>query len=417
MKALGMLLLMALLTGCLANKIDDLITDADNADTSFVGKVPADFNWSTIVSKQIDVTFMHDGALSKALDNSIIELYNDDNVLIDALTIIDGKASFNVRIPGNSKTLKLVTLATISFKEVGMDDENVVFEVPDINAVNFSRIDTDKDGLCDQFDIDPKNPDLAIKIERQVSQPTKSAARANSSVFSYTIFEDLWPSKGDYDFNDMVIKTTFYWVRGRSNYIQEISGVCSVEWIGAGMGIGLGYELFSSFGTQLGYEDDIVTSVKGDATEDKAVTNGIILFNKVQDVANKQLEFTICLKDKKIKEFAFIPYLFRTENYSQQVRPFGAPPTESQDMTLFGTKNDASPYKWDRKSGDKFKYPLSGSQAFYRTKDNLPWGIEFMAKSFKPSPEKTSITEIYPRFRKWAESGGTENTDWYDYPN
>lgn len=417
MKALGMLLLTAILTGCLSNKIDDLITDAEDESYAFVGKVPADFNWSTITSKQINVTFMRNNGLSHDLDNSIVELYNDDNVLIDALTILDGKADFNVRIPANSKTLKLVTLATISFKEVGMSDTDIEFEVPEVNAINFSKTDTDNDGLCDQFDVDPNNPELSIRIERQIEPSTKSAARANSSVYSYTIFEDLWPSKGDYDFNDMVVKTTFYWVRGRNNYIQEISGVCSVEWIGAGMGIGLGYELFSSFGTELGYEDDIITSIKGDATLDEVVTNGIILFNKVQEVANKQLEFTISLKDKEIKEFAFVPYLFRTDNYSQQVRPFGAPPTQGQDMSLFGTKNDASPYQWTRKNGNKFKYPLTGNQAFYRSKENHPWGIEFMAKSFKPSPERTSITEVYPQFVHWAESGGKQYTDWYDYPN
>lgn len=417
MKALGMLLLTALLTGCLSNKIDDLITDAEDETITFVEKVPSDFNWSTITSKQINVTFMRNNVLSHDLDNSIVELYNDDNVLIDALTILDGKANFNVRIPANSKTLKLVTLATISFKEVGMSDTDIVFEVPEVNAINFSKTDTDNDGLCDQFDVDPNNPELTIRIERQIETSTKSAARANSSVYSYTIFEDLWPSKGDYDFNDMVVKTTFYWVRGRSNYIQEISGVCSVEWIGAGMGIGLGYELFSSFGTELGYKDDIITTIEGDAILDEMVTNGIILFKKVQDVANKQLEFTISLKDKEIKEFVFVPYLFRTDNYSQQVRPFGAPPTQGQDMSLFGTKNDASPYQWTRKNGSKFKYPLSGNQAFYRSKENHPWGIEFMAKSFKPSPERTSITEAYPQFVNWAESGGKQYTDWYDYPN
>ncbi len=417
MKALGMLLLTAFLTSCLSNKIDDFITDAEDETTTFVGKVPSDFNWSTITSKQINVTFMRNNGLSHDLDNSIVELYNDDNMLIDALTILDGKANFNVRIPANSKTLKLVTLATISFKEVGMLDTDIEFEVPEVNAINFLKTDTDNDGLCDQFDVDPNNPELSIRIERQVETATKSAARANSSVYSYTLFEDLWPSKGDYDFNDLVVKTTFYWVRGRNNYIQEISGVCSVEWIGAGMGIGLGYELFSSNGTEFGYEDDIITTINGDATLDEAVTNGIILFKKVQDVANKQLEFTISLKDKRIKEFAFVPYLFRTDNYSQQVRPFGAPPTQGQDMSLFGTKNDASPYQWIRKNGSKFKYPLSGSEAFYRSKENHPWGIEFMAKSFKPSPEKKLITEIYPKFKTWAESGGKQNSDWYDYPN
>lgn len=417
MKALGMLLITVLLTGCLSNKINNLITDAEEESTVFVGKVPADFTWATIISKQINVTFMRNNQLSHVLDNSIIELYNDDNVLIDALTIIDGKANFNVRIPGNSKALKLVALATINFKEVKMEDTDVIFEVPEIKTINFSKTDTDNDGLCDQFDADPNNPDLSIRIERKIEQPTKSAKRENSSVYSYTIFEDLWPSKGDYDFNDIVIKTTFSWVRGRNNCIQEISGVCNIEYVGASVGIGLGYELFSSFGAELGYEGDIIETITGNVTKDEAVTNGIILSKKVQDLSSKQIEFSISLKDKTIKEFAFIPYLFRTEKYSQQVRIFGAPPTEGQDMNLFGTKSDASPYQWVRRNGNRFKYPLSGSQAFYRTKENHPWGIEFMAKSFKPSPEKKSISEIYPMFKKWAETGGLENINWYDFPN
>ena len=411
MKKYAVVLLLFGLCGCLANRVDDDLRKP--GEETFVN-VPDDFTWSPILQEMIRVELTSEGAKTKELDNTLIELYNSDDEFLDALTIIDGVAEFQLRIPSSTPGLKLVTPATGKELEFQPEQTKIEFNVADISAFHFEKTDLDGDGLYDQFDADPNNSDLTIKIENGSS--LKSASGRKSSTSTYTIFEDLWPAKGDYDFNDLVVKTTYSWERGKGNYIEEIAGVCNVEWIGAGLELGLGLELFESTGTNLIYHRDIIRVVEN-AEEDGKVTNGFIVFSRVQDKGKGEIEFKIKLKEKQIKDFVCIPYLFRTNDPQHQVRPFGAPPTENQNMSMFRTYNDASPVSWNREKKEKFKYPLSGNEAFYRSPENHPWGIEFMAKTFKPTSEKTSILNEYPRFREWAESGGKKGKDWYNHPN
>jgi LruC domain-containing protein len=343
-------------------------------------------------------------------------LVNCENELLDALTIIDGKADFSVRIPNVTEKLKLYLAATNDAMEVTIDQTKVDFNLPNLSALMLNRTDADNDLLIDQFDADPTNPDVSSVIPIRGSGQLKSAMNLGYSSDTYIIFEDLWPSKGDYDFNDLVAKTTLYWVRGKSNYITEISGDCKIENIGADVEIGLGYELLQANCEKLTYCENIITEINGKAVKDEAVTNGLIIFRKVQEIGKTEVKFTMKIKEKSLRDFAFVPYLFRSENYTQQIRPFGAPPTKSINMSLLKTKDDASPANWQWSSGSDFVYPLTGTSAFYRTKDNHPWGIEFIAKTFKSSPDKISIKDVYPRFREWAESGGKSARDWYNDP-
>ena len=116
-------------------------------------------------------------------------------------------------------------------------------------------------------------------------------------------------------------------------------------------------------------------------------------------------------------DFNLVPYLFRLEKKDHQVRPFGTPPTQMQKMQLFRSGDDASPNKWNWLKGDKFKYPQEGKNAFYRTNESLPWGVQFMAKSFTTPAELQTIMTSYPKFQSWAESGGTNDKDWYNHPS
>ncbi|WP_346862760.1 LruC domain-containing protein [uncultured Draconibacterium sp.] len=409
------ILLVLLLGSCLDDSVPELTEE--QKDEQLVLTVPNDFSWSNISGVGIAVDIKLAGSATTTLDNTVIELYDEDDVLLDALAVIDGAVEFNVRIPAATVTLKLKSVAADYTMEISADENSVVLNVPSVQASKFARIDTDNDGVFDAFDSNPGDANVAINITpKQLGGDLKSAQAQASSVASYVIFEDLWPSKGDYDFNDLVSKTTFSWTRGKSNYVEEISGVCSVEWIGAGLELGLGFELFEMKGTNLYYLDDVIAEIEG-ASEDNTVRNGFIVFNRVQNVGLNEVAFTLKIKDKEFKEFVCIPYLFRTTKPEQQVRPFGTPPTQAQSMAMFNTYDDASPRTWSWNAGSKFKYPLQDEEAFYRTKENHPWGIEFITKNkFKPSSENKTILKSYPKFRDWAESGGKNSQDWYDNP-
>ena len=83
MRALVIILVLFGLSGCLADKIGDI--QPIEEETSFVGKVPSDFNWTTIQRHQISVTIKSAGSVSKKLDNTLVLLVNSDDELLDAL--------------------------------------------------------------------------------------------------------------------------------------------------------------------------------------------------------------------------------------------------------------------------------------------------------------------------------------------
>lgn len=409
-----------LFVGCIQHKIDDLNLENTQNPTinSLDVTVTKDFDWSLINISSLEIDVKYNGNSTNALNGTIIELFDQDDELLDALTVYDGTATFNVRIPTATTKLKIRSEAVNISKEFPPNKSQVDFNIPNLEALAFNKTDTDNDGLFDIFDAFPNDPKKTISINPPITNPSLKSANARSTSNSnYTIFEDLWPSTGDYDFNDLVVKADFSWDRGKSNYITEITAVIKIENIGAGLGLGLGYELFEVKGVNLTYLADIITGVSGSGLKDEMVRNGIIVFNKAQSTGLTELTLSITLKDKQIKDFLFIPYLFRSDDTRHQVRPFGAPPTANQNMALFNTDNDYSPQTWNFDVGHRFKYPLTSDEAFYKTKENHPWGIEFISKSkFKASKENTSIIKSYPGFKSWAESGGSTNNTWYENP-
>jgi len=415
MKRHFVFLLILVLSGCLQKQFEEM--PKEEKDENFVIDVPQNFDWSNIDSRGIQINLLHNNQITYALDSTLLELYDEDDELLDALVIYDGQAEFNIRVPASSSMLKIKSVAVNVVKEFEPTTLDVNLEIPDISAFNFQRIDTDSDGLYDFLDIAPFNDEISVTINQEnINNNLKSATGKSKSTATYTIFEDLWPSKGDYDFNDLVVNTSFSWERGKGNYVTEIEGVCDIENIGAGMSLGLGFELFESKGTNLYYLDDVIAGLEG-AEKDPKVTNGFIVFSKVQELGTSRVQFVIKLKNRAFKSFLCIPYLFRTKEPDHQVRPFGAPPTQGQNMSLFRSGDDVSPAKWSWGKGSKFKYPLSTKEAFYRTRENHPWGIEFMSKKkFKPTPERRTIVKGYPKFRAWAESGGNKEKNWYEHP-
>lgn len=290
-----------------------------------------------------------------------------------------------------------------------------------IPPVTYQGSDADGDGVPDNFDDYPNDPTKAYNSY----YPSKG-------TFGSVAFEDMWPFLGDYDLNDMVIDCNFNQISNASNQIVEIDGQISLRAMGASFKNGFGFQLpfpasyvskctVTSKKTGLPISltnlvniDPITGLEKG---QDNAVVilsdNGFNLLPQIGGgiganttpgvpwVSPDTLNVVIKLKSpgplSSIGTAPYNPFIFVDGDRGREVHLPDQAPTTLVNRAFFGTQSDNSD-------------PASGR--YYRTKNNMPWGISF-ADHYDYPNEKTDIINAHLHFAEWAISGGTLYKDWY----
>ena len=277
-----------------------------------------------------------------------------------------------------------------------------------------SIVDQDLDGVPDNSDDYPTDPTKAFNNYT----PSKSG-------YSSLAYEDLWPGKGDYDFNDMVITYRFNEITNAQNQVVEIDATLIPEAIGA--------SYHSAFAFQLPFGPEKVQTVTGqtlnhgyisistnktEAGQSKAV---IVAFDDAYDhlpatgqgqtgantttgvpyVTPDTLHLVIKLAAPLTMAQAgvapFNPFIIVNRNRNREVHLPDQPPTDLVDGTEFGTANDDSK-------------PAQGR--YYKTSNNLPWALNITEKFNYPT-EKSAINLGYNKFNSWVETSGSEYANWY----
>jgi LruC domain-containing protein len=262
-------------------------------------------------------------------------------------------------------------------------------DVQEIEAAN----DSDGDGINDELDYFPYDPNKAFN--------NFSPSAGNNGTL---VFEDLWPSKGDYDFNDLVVGYNFNLIADGKNRISTIEATFDIKQIGAtykngfafvipisssaiksieGQQMNVGYTKLNSNGTESGVKETVVF-IAENVTEFKGKTIKIVI----------DLEIPVAKSD--LGSVPFNPFIVVDGKRDREVHLPDMAPT-SIGTTLLGQKDDYSSVEFGR---------------YYKTERNLPWALNFYTE-FKTPNEKISIDKKYPKFITWANSGGTVNPDWY----
>lgn len=272
-------------------------------------------------------------------------------------------------------------------------------------------VDTDGDGVTDTKD---EYPNDATKAYNNY-YPAKD-------VKGTLAFEDLWPSKGDYDFNDMVVDYNFNQITNGQNKVVEIEAALTLRAIGA--------HYANAFALQLNTTPGNIASVTGqniskniftlnangtEANQDKAV---IVAFDNAYKVMNKvggyvntvtgssysnpqtlnlKIRLSTPVATADLGSAPYNPFIVVNETRGREVHLSGYAPTALADPTLFGKGQDDS-------------NPLIGR---YFTSDKyLPWALNIPVQFDYPA-EKEDITKAYLMFNTWALGRGTTYTDWY----
>lgn len=258
-------------------------------------------------------------------------------------------------------------------------------------ANDFVDIDTDGDGILDADDSFPNNAEKAF----EVFTPSKYGKGTIA-------FEDLWPSAGDYDFNDMALNYQAIAVLNAQNLAVQIDFICRVKSNGAGFTNGLGFEL-------KGVSPSLVESVTGTVYTENFInlnTNGteanqenaVIIFS--DNIDNLTAERTISVKFTQpittsvLGVAPFNPFIIVNKDREKEVHlPY-------ETITSLGRSS----------------FNVSGvnrdPDGNFISSNGLPWAISIV-HDFKVPRENNSIIDAYNYFSDWANSGGVSYKDWY----
>ncbi len=287
-----------------------------------------------------------------------------------------------------------------------------------VNTVNMPNIattlpDADHDGIPDNQDDYPNDPTMA-----------HDNFYPNKTSYGSLAFEDLWPTKGDYDFNDLVVSYRFDQITNADNNVVKVQATLITEAMGA--------TLHNAFGFQMGCLAAKVAGVTGidlkhsyislsanncEAGQTKAV---VIPYDDAFDrlpypgtgigtnttmgapyVTPDTIRLTITLAQpvpvSTMGTPPYNPFLIVNQDRGHEVHLVDNQPTDKADLSLFGTGDDNSSVAAGR---------------YYKTSSNHPWAIN-IAEKFNYMIEKQQILTGYLKFSTWAESGGSSYPDWY----
>lgn len=289
--------------------------------------------------------------------------------------------------------------------------------------------DTDKDGVKDS--VDEFAADAAKAFSRWYP---------GSSSWGTLAYEDNWPSMGDYDFNDLVVR---YRSREVLNAARLVSGLEMDLRLDARGGVfhsGFALALPGIVPGQIRSAslvgpDGVSRPIQALAGQTNAVfelfddayryapagtgNNCAVYHNTGTNCPIKastqfKLVLDLTVPVLNFPSAPYDPFIFRTNQtfnsatamYVQgvakgtEVHLPGKAPSDRADKTLFGTQDDRS---------------TLGSAATYRTAANLPWALNIPNEWAYPA-EFVDVVRAFPSLAPWAGSAGSKNADWYVVP-
>lgn len=286
--------------------------------------------------------------------------------------------------------------------------------------------DTDGDGVADEQD---NYPDDTYRAYNNYYP--------GENQFGAIAFEDLWPAKGDFDFNDMVIDYKLNAVTNAENSVVEIKGQFVLKAAGASFNNGFGFNI-------AGITNDHVTSVTGFSLDQNTIFSlndagfetgqdlaTVIVFDKFRRLmphpgsgvgintdpsAPYVQPATININLIMINNGAappagtinlanlnligtFNPFVVIDQVRGRELHLPDYPPTNLMNTSLFNTLDDDS---------------NPGIGKYFKTSNNLPWGINIYGQYDYPI-EKADIINAHLHFGDWAESSGVSFPDWFEY--
>ena len=254
--------------------------------------------------------------------------------------------------------------------------------------------DTDNDGVADNNDDYPNDATKAYN---------------NSYGTSTVAFEDLWPSRGDYDLNDVVVSYNYNVVTNAANNVVRVEAVYALRATGGAFNNG--------FGVQFPVNRNQVSSVNGATLESDQTKAVLIVFNDMRSEMNQwntmlgqtspvvtynvsfNVTGTVSLASFGLGSYN--PFIWNGSagfGRGYEVHLPGKLPTDKATASIFGTVSDNT--------------NVNAGTTYVSKDGGYPWAINIPA-AFDYPVEKADVNTAYTKFATWVSSGGAQFSDWY----
>lgn len=308
---------------------------------------------------------------------------------------VSGVTNINRTFQGNLICSNVVALTTAAAPTGQIfSKESIYFDAAKLDI----PMDTDKDGVNDYLDDYPLDA-------------TKAYNNVGNGGVNTVAYEDQWPSKGDFDFNDVVMKTSYNYITNAQNKIVQIIGNFSL--------LATGGTKKNSFhirflGNKFSSRDIDFASVNGGSFE---ATNSGVSFKLYDNMRNEMVEWNTIpgrpispvknyiltfnvLKSAgwKVENIDVDPFIVNFVGASRrEVHLPSYDPTSLADPSVLNTMDDGS------------------ATTTYTSKvGSLPWAISIPADHFDYPVELKDVTTALLHFGDWAESNPLiPYNDWY----
>lgn len=281
-----------------------------------------------------------------------------------------------------------------------------------INSVLFSFEDHNNDeNFSDVVFTMTSNPvDAVTDIPSVDVNDGKKTANVLRGIYA---FEDLWPSRGDYDMNDVMVRSDYEKVFNEKGIFEE-SFMLKTFANFAGNANGLAVTLTGAAAdAKLEFSVRKPGAETFEAADFERDGKVVLLTPDVKETMGATYRIT-AKYDAPVAEAqagTIKPFIYRTDRDGLTAGkrwevhiPYEAP-TARAEMSFFGTNDDKS-------------IPEKG--IYYVRAENYPFAFFLsgandgdVAKLLDQTNEKSPIDQVYPAYAEWAATNGEKNKDWY----
>lgn len=249
------------------------------------------------------------------------------------------------------------------------------------------------------------------------------------------MFEDLWPSYGDYDFNDMVVNYKIQLYAQNKNKIRYMIVGLRVKAIGGSLPYEFYLKMCGVKGGEiasmellsyknLSAEPQMININTGNPVKDPAIFQFKGLRESSKKPVGSKYMNTESGKEMPYEDLAEAVFLVEFRNSIAN----GDVAFDTFDFFI-AKPSDAFGGELKEIHGGEFKATALGEQTYrklrsesistnktrgyYYSKTNLVWMLNVPA-DIPHAYETVDFIKAYPNFVAWAQSGGTQNKDWYE---